>query len=198
MKKLLLTSVMAMSVIGGAHASVYLNWDAYDAESNPNGMMRTGGDATEHNFALVQNAINQNAKSFDEVHQIVAEWNKLFFGENGDGKGGLFYDFYVANGAAGLQLQESVNAINDKIHKMDKDLSAGIASVAALSSVAVANVERGEVSVGGGYGYHNGESAAAFGIAVGLTDNWSMNAGAGISSADTTFRAGTNYKFKLF
>ena len=62
----------------------------------------------------------------------------------------------------------------------------------------MSNVACGEVSIGGGYGYHNGESAAAVGVAVGLTDNWSMNAGAGFSSADTTFRAGTNYKFKLF
>lgn len=202
MKKLLLTSVMAMSVIGGAHASVYLNWDAYDAETNPNGMMRTGGDATEHNFALVQNAINQNAKSFDEVHQIIADWNVLFFGENGDGTAGLFHDFYGAfNTAANArfdQLEMSFARLDRKLNDMNKDLSAGIASVAALSSVAVADVKRGEVSVGGGYGYHNGQSATAFGMAAGITDNWSMNAGVGLSSADATFRAGTNYKFKLF
>lgn len=92
----------------------------------------------------------------------------------------------------------AISELDNRIDDIDSDLSAGIASVAALSSVAVSNVSRGEVSVGGGYGYHNGESAAAVGFAIGLTDEWSVNAGAGISSSDTTFRAGTNYKFKLF
>ena len=59
-------------------------------------------------------------------------------------------------------------------------------------------VERGEVSVGAGYGYFNGQSAAAFGAAMGLSNRWSVNAGAGVSNADVSFRAGTNYKFKLF
>ncbi len=87
---------------------------------------------------------------------------------------------------------------NERFDHLEKDMSAGIASAAALSAVEVTNVTRGEVSVGGGYGYHNSQSAVAFGAAMGLTDNWSVNAGAGISGSNTTFRAGTNYKFKLF
>ncbi len=91
------------------------------------------------------------------------------------------------------------NAYTDRrIESLDKDLSAGVAGAVALSSVAVSGVERGEVSVGAGYGYFNGQSAAAFGAAMGLSDRWSVNAGAGISNADVSFRAGTNYKFKLF
>ena len=62
----------------------------------------------------------------------------------------------------------------------------------------MSDVNRGEVSVGAGYGYYNGRSAAAFGAAMGLTNRWSVNAGAGVSDADVSFRAGTNYKFKLF
>ena len=93
----------------------------------------------------------------------------------------------------------AANAYTDKkIDKLDKDLSAGIASSVALSSVAVSGVERGEVSVGAGYGNYNSQSAVAFGAAMGLTNNWSVNVGAGISDADVAFRAGTNYKFKLF
>ncbi len=92
----------------------------------------------------------------------------------------------------------AIAGLDKKVDDMNKDLSAGIAGVAALSSVEVSNVKKGEVSVGGGYGYFNGESAAAFGAAMGLTDNWSVNAGAGISGNQTAFRAGTNYKFKLF
>jgi len=85
-----------------------------------------------------------------------------------------------------------------RIETLDKDLSAGVAGAAALSSVEVSNVGRGEMSVGAGYGYFNGQSAAAFGAAMGLSNRWSVNAGAGVSNADVTFRAGTNYKFKLF
>lgn len=110
----------------------------------------------------------------------------------------LANDAIAANVDAIALNSAAISRLENTVSDIEKDLSAGIASVAALSSVAVSDVARGEVSVGGGYGYHNGESAAAFGFAIGLTDNWSMNAGAGISSADTTFRAGTNYKFKLF
>ena len=91
------------------------------------------------------------------------------------------------------------NAYTDqRVESLDKNLSAGIAGAVALSSVAVSGVERGEVSVGAGYGYFNGQSAAAVGAAMGLSNRWSVNAGAGISNADVSFRAGTNYKFKLF
>lgn len=110
----------------------------------------------------------------------------------------LANDAIAANADAIALNSAAISKLENSVNDIEKDLSAGIASVAALSSVAVSDVARGEVSMGGGYGYHNGESAAAFGFAIGLTDNWSMNAGAGISSADTTFRAGTNYKFKLF
>ena len=88
-----------------------------------------------------------------------------------------------------------------KVDALEKNVSGGIAAATALSSVGVSNVKRGEVSVGGGYGYYNNQSALALGAAMGLSDNWSINAGAGIASGDKTqvaFRAGTNYKFKLF
>lgn len=97
-----------------------------------------------------------------------------------------------------LTLTKSKTYTDSRIHKLDKEVSAGVASAVALSSVAVSNVKKGEVSVGGGYGYYNGESAMAFGAAMGLTDRWSVNAGAGMSTENVSFRAGTNYKFKLF
>ena len=103
-----------------------------------------------------------------------------------------------ANERAALSLA-AANAYTDKkIDKQDKDLSAGVASSVALSSVAVSGVQRGEVSVGAGFGNYNSQSAVAFGAAMGLTNNWSVNVGAGVSDADVAFRAGTNYKFKLF
>ena len=93
----------------------------------------------------------------------------------------------------------AANAYTDRqVEKLDKNLSAGVAGAVALSSVAVSNVRRGEVSVGAGYGYFNGQSAGAFGAAMGLSNRWSVNAGAGVSGYDVSFRAGTNYRFKLF
>ena len=100
-----------------------------------------------------------------------------------------------------LTLSKANAYTDDKVNKLEKDMSGGVAAATALSAVSVGNVERGEVSVGGGYGYFNGQSAMAFGGAVGLSDRWSVNAGAGIAQGDKTqfsIRAGTNYKFKLF
>ena len=97
-----------------------------------------------------------------------------------------------------MSLQSAYDYTDKKVNALEKDLSAGIASAAAMSSVAVSNVAKGEVSVGGGYGYYNSQSAVALGAAMGLTDNWSVNAAAGLSDSNITFRAGTNYKFKLF
>ena len=99
------------------------------------------------------------------------------------------------------QLRNDINALDSKVNELDENLSAGIASSVALSSVAVANVQRGEMSVGGGYGNYNSKSAVAFGAALGITDNWSANAGVGLgfgSDTKASFRVGTNYKFKLF
>lgn len=102
--------------------------------------------------------------------------------------------------ASDAALSKKVNSLTSKIDDVEKDMSAGVASAVALSSVAVSGVKKGEASVGGGYGYYNGESAIAFGAAMGLTNNWSVNAGAGMgtSGSNVSFRAGTNYKFKLF
>jgi hypothetical protein len=91
-----------------------------------------------------------------------------------------------------------VDALDNKVNDLQKNLSAGVASATALSAVAVANVEKGEISVGGGYGSFNGENAAAFGAVVGIADGFSVNAGVGLNSYEATFRAGANYKFKAF
>ena len=97
-----------------------------------------------------------------------------------------------------MSLKSAYDYTDKKVDALEEELSAGIASAAAMSSVAVSNVAKGEVSVGGGYGYYNSQSAVALGAAMGLTDNWSVNAAAGLSDSNVTFHAGTNYKFKLF
>ena len=97
-----------------------------------------------------------------------------------------------------LALKSAYDYTDRKVDALEDELSAGIASSAAMSSVAVPGVGKGEVSVGGGYGYYNSQSAIALGAAMGLTDNWSVNAAAGLADSNVTFRAGTNYKFKLF
>ena len=97
-----------------------------------------------------------------------------------------------------LTLRAANEYTDNRVNTLEKELSAGIASAAAMSSVAVSGVSKGEVSVGGGYGYYNSQSAVALGAAMGLTDNWSINAAAALSDSNVSFRAGTNYKFKLF
>ena len=107
-------------------------------------------------------------------------------------------EFAAADAAT---LSKANSYTDSRVNTLEKNVSGGIAAATALSAVEVSNVKRGEMSVGGGYGYYNGQSAGAFGMAMGLSDNWSVNAGAGIASGDETqvaFRAGTNYKFKLF
>lgn len=107
---------------------------------------------------------------------------------------------------SGLELHEenvlrNARTYTDKqVSKLEDNMSAGIASTAALSSVAVSGVGAGEVSIGGGYGYYNGKSALALGAAMGVKKNWTINAGAGLgmNGGDVTIRAGTNYKFKAF
>ena len=103
--------------------------------------------------------------------------------------------------ADALTLSKANSYTDSRVNTLEKNVSGGVAAATALSSVEVSNVKKGEVSVGAGYGYYNSQSAMAFGAAMGLSDNWSINAGAGIASGDKTqvaFRAGTNYKFKLF
>lgn len=97
-----------------------------------------------------------------------------------------------------MSLQAAKDYTDVRFDELDQELSAGVASAVAMSSVAVSNVGKGELSVGGGYGYYNNQSAIAFGAAMGISDNWSVNAAAGLSDSNVTFRAGTNYKFKLF
>ena len=103
--------------------------------------------------------------------------------------------------ADALTLSKANSYTDSRVNTLEKNVSGGVAAATALSSVEVSNVKKGEVSVGGGYGYYNSQSAMALGAAMGLSDRWSINAGAGIASGDKTqvaFRAGTNYKFKLF
>ncbi len=37
-----------------------------------------------------------------------------------------------------------------------------------------------------------------FGAAIGVANNWSINAAVGLADSNVSYRAGTNYKFKLF
>lgn len=202
MKKMLIVSFMALATVTNANAIVHLN---ENMQSEGGWIDRIGGSAGESMDDLqpvfhaamnnLANGIEDHALELERQGQIMADWNKLLFGPNGDGTAGLFYDFYYGDAAAS---GAAFGKLSDKISDVNKELSAGIANVAALSAVAVSDVKCGEVSFGGGYGYHNSQSAVAFGAAVGLTDNWSMNAGIGFNDYDVTVRAGTNVKFKLF
>ena len=156
-------------------------------------------DALDTRLGTAETTIDTHTTQIDALDTRLTD--EVTARENGDietlQQANAYTDASVAN--AGAMALKSANAYTDeRVNDLEKDMSSGIASAAALSSVAVSNVKRGEVSVGGGYGYHNSQSAVAFGAAMGLTDNWSANAGVGISGSNATFRAGTNYKFKLF
>lgn len=166
------------------NAKAYADEVAGTAESNAKAytdeQIGTEASARESADAELQTAIN-------------AETERATAAENA-----LRNEFATANN----EVLARANAYTDKkVDVLEKNVSGGIAAATALSSVAVSNVGRGEVSVGGGYGYYNNQSAVALGGAMGLTDRWSINAGAGLATGDKTqvsFRAGTNYKFKLF
>ena len=151
----------------------------------------------------------KDAYTIGQVDGLIA--NEAAAREQGDELTLTKANTYTDNVAAGLRGEfasnnaltlSKANAYTDsKVNKLEKDMSGGVAAATALSAVSVSGVNKGEVSVGGGYGYYNGQSAMAFGAAMGLSDRWSINAGAGLASGDSTqfsIRAGTNYKFKLF
>lgn len=140
--------------------------------------------------------------TFDNMCNVVGYCNETF--QNKISEMRTEYETYLSNSANNKYefeqrlLGTSKNYTDKRINLLERKLSAGIASTAAMSSIEVSNVNRGEVSVGGGYGYYNSQSAVAFGAAMGLTDNWSVNAAAGFADSNVSCRAGTNYKFKLF
>lgn len=140
--------------------------------------------------------------TFDNMCNVVGYCNETF--QNKISEMRTEYETYLSDSANNKYefeqrlLDTSKNYTDKRINLLERKLSAGIASTAAMSSIEVSNVNRGEVSVGGGYGYYNSQSAVAFGAAMGLTDNWSVNAAAGFADSNVSCRAGTNYKFKLF
>nr|MBQ0091444.1 YadA C-terminal domain-containing protein [Candidatus Enterousia merdequi] len=160
-----------------------------DKDGNYVGDLAVGTTVEDHLVSL-DNAIGRNADAIDkEAATREAE----------DGKLANAIESVRQDSAATLK---SANAYTDKkVDTLEKNVSGGIAAATALSAVEVSNVKKGEMSVGAGYGYYNGQSAAAFGTALGISDSWSVNAGAGIAQGDETqfsIRAGANYKFKLF
>ena len=191
-------------LVADANATTTSNGRAY------NGNLAVGTTVEDHLLAL-DSAIGDkrtlNGANVDSTKSVAENLQSLNDGIEAEtaratqaeaGLQAAINNINTASVAAVDALDARVAGLDNKVNDMNKDLSAGIAGAVALSSVEVSNVKKGEVSVGGGYGYFNGESAGAFGAAMGLTDNWSVNAGAGISGSNTTFRAGTNYKFKLF
>lgn len=176
---------------------------------NINALDSAIGSTSTGNHVTATNSVGQNLNSLDtalaDAESDIDTLNDQMEVINGDENttGSMrniaksYFDLVTAQDSA-LTLSQANAYTDERIEKLDKNMSSGIASAVALSSVAVSDVRRGEVSVGAGYGYFNGQSAGAFGAAMGISNRWSVNAGAGISGYDVSFRAGTNYKFKLF
>lgn len=168
----------------------------YNVKHNPK---NTKAVVTDDDLGSLVNAVDVLTGAEGENTSIVGalNLNSAAIADNAD----KIETLTEAISASNTKLQNDVFALDSKVNELDENLSAGIASSVALSSVAVANVQKGEVSVGGGYGNYNSKSAMAFGAAMGISDNWSVNAGVGLGFGKDTkasFRAGTNYKFKLF
>jgi autotransporter adhesin len=100
--------------------------------------------------------------------------------------------------AATTATSDDIAAVRNDMNKMDDRLSSGIASAMAMSGIVNAAVNGGELSFGGAFGNYNGQSAGAFGAAIGITNSWSINGAASVSSYDTGVRVGTNYKIKMW
>lgn len=200
-----LAQTIDMSIAAGTNdAKLYadglaVNYDAAGAAdtAETNAKSYADGLAVNYDAAGAADAAEANAKAYADAGDELTLASAKSYADAGD-ELTLNAAKSYADQSNALTLNQAKAYTDERIEKLDKDLSAGVASAVALSSVSVSNVKRGEVSVGGGYGYFNGQSAAAFGAAMGLSDRWSVNAGAGVSSADVAFRAGTNYKFKLF
>ena len=176
---------------------------------NINALDSAIGSTSTGNHVTATNSVGQNLNSLDtalasaesDIDTLNDQMEVINGDENTTGSmrniAKSYFDLVTAQDSA-LTLSQANAYTDERIEKLDKNMSSGIASAVALSSVAVSDVRRGEVSVGAGYGYFNGQSAGAFGAAMGISNRWSVNAGAGISGYDVSFRAGTNYKFKLF
>ena len=160
-----------------------------------NGNHVAAGESVVANLQLLNNGLEQEITDRIAGDELTLSTAKDYTDTVATG---LRNEFAAADA---LTLNKANAYTDSKVKSLEKNMSGGVAAATALSAVSVANVNRGEVSVGGGYGYFNGQSAMAFGAAMGLSDSWSINAGAGIASGDSTqfsIRAGTNYKFKLF
>lgn len=141
----------------------------------------------------------------NEINRATDAENILQSGLNNERTNRINADAFTLNSAKSyadigdaFTLDASKSYTDERIEKLDKDLSAGIASALALSSVASNGVKEGKMAFSGGYGYYNGQSAGAIGIAIGLSNNWTVHAGAGMGGSNVSFRAGTSYEITLW
>ncbi len=175
------------------------NYDAAGSADTAETNAKAYADSLADNYdaAGSADAAETNAKAYADTGDATTLASAQSYADAGDALTLNAAKAYADAGNA-LTLNQARAYTDERVEKLNKDLSSGIASAVALSSVSTSGVQKGEVAVSGGYGYYNGQSAMAFGAAMGLSNRWSVNAGAGLSSSDLAFRAGTTYKFKLF
>ena len=171
---------------------------AEEAETRDGAIATAKGEAIDEANGYTDGKIDTEKTARESADQELQDAIEAEAGRATAAENALRNEFASAN----AETLARANAYTDKkVDTLEKNVSGGVAAATALSAVSVSNVKRGEVSVGGGYGYYNDQSAVAFGATMGLSDNWSVNAGAGVATGDKTqfaIRAGTNYKFKLF
>ncbi len=91
--------------------------------------------------------------------------------------------------------RDRITDLGRKVHKLEKDLSSGIALSLALQAPSVSQDKKVNLSLGAGY--YNGETAAAFSFGVRVDENWSVNGGVGygVDRKDFGTRAGLSFEF---
>jgi len=155
------------------------------------------GDGNGGEYAApYKSTVNYTGVTFDNMCQVVGYCDDTFQSKIYEMR--TEYEAYIRNSTGNKYTKAANDYTDEKINVLEKKLSADIASASTMSAIEVSNVGQGEVSVGGGYGYYNSRSAVAFGAALGVTNNWSVNAAVGLADTNVSLRAGTNYKFKLF
>ncbi|MDR1071504.1 MAG: hypothetical protein LBL21_02595, partial [Rickettsiales bacterium] len=168
MKKIILTSLIALSA---SAASAAINPGVQDVLNTAAGNSQQMLDELNDGFYQFGNAYPAMDDLMNDIKNAMgSQANHIgdmqYFGDTVNHL--IALDNWEVQSIGALnsginKLNSGLAALDNKVGEVEKNLSAGIASVAALSSVAVSDVKSGEISVGGGLGHHNGQSAAAVG-----------------------------------
>lgn len=203
MKKIILTSVLALGVIAGANATTYIGNPGTPTADWGNWINAIVAQSPESGAAInnLGTAVNDNAATLDNLNQIMADWNGAYFSPNGllaQWEQMLFTDenSYWARTFGDNGLSDKISELSNNVQDMKDKMNAGIASAAALSGLDN-HLDAGKnFGIGFGTGYYNTEGGFAFGAVARTSSDSALNAGMAVSTGgDFTFNGGWNIQF---